>query len=76
VENLDLFGTEMAPVETGKIEGGKFLARCAKCGRWLEVHPEPGVADGYFEVWVGDFFCCATKQKARFTREKDYLDFH
>jgi len=61
-----------------KIEGGKFLARCRKCGRWQEVSPraETRRGEGYFEEWRADFRCCDTPQTAVFTLEKDYLDFH
>ncbi|MEJ2671451.1 MAG: hypothetical protein P8168_04460 [Deltaproteobacteria bacterium] len=64
------------PVETTKIEAGKFWARCEKCGRWQEVSPQGQKVETYFEVWEADFCCCGRSQKAVFTLEKDYIDFH
>jgi hypothetical protein len=61
---------------TTKIEAGKFLAQCRECGRWREVSPTARKAEEYFEVWEADFRCCSLDQAARFTLEKDYLDFH
>jgi hypothetical protein len=59
-----------------KIEAGKFLAQCLKCGRWREVTPELRGSEGFFEEWAGEFRCCDRDQTAVFTVEKDYLDFH
>jgi len=61
---------------TTKIEAGKFLAQCRKCGRWREVSPKAQKAEGYFEVWEANFQCCGQNQAASFTLEKDYMDFH
>jgi len=55
---------------------GKFLAQCAQCGTWVEVHPAPSEADLFFEVLLASFKCCGRQQSATFTREKDTLDFH
>jgi hypothetical protein len=59
-----------------KIESGKFLAQCRKCGRWQEVSPQGRRAEDYFEVWDAYFRCCDQEQTAVFVVEKDYLDFH
>jgi hypothetical protein len=64
------------PAESTKIEAGRFLARCGKCGRWQEVSPLAHRVEAFFEVWEADFFCCGRGQSAVFTQEKDYLDFH
>ncbi len=61
---------------TTKIEAGKFLAQCEECGGWQEVSPKAQRTEDYFEEWQADFRCCGRKQSARFTLEKDYLDFH
>jgi len=61
---------------TGKMEGNKYWAQCEKCGRWLEVLPQPAEASAYFMQWQGSFSCCGLKQTASFTREKDEIDFH
>ena len=63
-------------VAATKIEAGKFLAQCRECGRWREVSPQPQRAEGYFEIWEAELRCCGRKQTARFTLEKDYVDFH
>jgi hypothetical protein len=60
----------------GKVEGNKYWARCEKCGRWLEVRPQPGEAGGYFMEWQASFSCCGLEQTATFTLEKDEIDFH
>jgi len=64
------------PGETARIEAGKFLARCGKCGRWQEVRPQAGRTEEFFEVCEAKFSCCGQSQSAVFTLEKDYVDFH
>jgi hypothetical protein len=60
----------------GKVEGNRFRAQCEKCGRWLEVQPQPAESAGYFVQWQATFSCCGREQTATFTREKDEIDFH
>lgn len=57
-------------------EDGRYLARCQKCGTWLEVEVENRKAEIYFEVLEATFHCCGLRQSATFTMEKDTVDFH
>jgi len=60
----------------GKVEGNTYRAQCDKCGRWLEVRPQPGEAGGYFMERQASYSCCPLVQTATFTLEKDEIDFH
>lgn len=62
--------------ETKMTDDGKYLARCSKCGTWVEVFPATAKGDLFFEALKADFLCCGEQQSATFTREKDCLDFH
>lgn len=55
---------------------GRYLAQCAKCETWVEVHPKTSKAELFFEVLQASFYCCGLQQSATFTREKDTVDFH
>ncbi len=57
---------------------GAYLARCRKCGAWVDVNPEicPAQNQMFFEVLLADFRCCGLRQAATFVTEKDTLDFH
>lgn len=57
-------------------EDGKYLARCGKCGTWVEVNPEIFKTELFFEVLQAGFQCCGLQQSATFTKEKDTVDFH
>lgn len=59
-----------------KIEGGRYLARCAHCGAWQEVRPEPAGAEAFFIHWRVFFTCCGRSQTALATEEKDEIDVH
>jgi hypothetical protein len=59
-----------------KIEGDKFLARCERCRRWLEVEPRCTRSNLYFAYWERIFSCCDNWQTAVFTIEKDEVDIH
>ncbi len=58
------------------VQGGRYLARCRKCGRWLEVQPRASGSEPYFAHQEAEFVCCGLKQRVTFVREKDELDFH
>ncbi|MFZ5451193.1 MAG: hypothetical protein ACOZF2_04905 [Thermodesulfobacteriota bacterium] len=62
--------------EARMAEDGRYWARCAKCGTWVEVYPVTAKGDLFFEVLKAGFHCCGRQQSAIFTREKDCLDFH
>ncbi|MFZ5447861.1 MAG: hypothetical protein ACOZFS_04400 [Thermodesulfobacteriota bacterium] len=57
-------------------EDGKYLARCCKCGTWVEVDPKPLEAELFFEVRQASFHCCDLTQSVTFILEKDTVDFH
>jgi len=56
---------------------GRYLARCEKCGAWVEVkaeYPANSPNELFFEVLGPP--CCGLRQTAALVREKDMLDFH
>ena len=59
-----------------KVEEGKFLARCAHCGKWREVAPQSLAPELFFSRWQATFRCCEKTQTAAFTLEKDEIDVH
>ncbi len=60
----------------GKVENGKFWARCEVCGGWRPVELSPCGTEPFFAHFQAEFSCCRRTQQAVFTVEKDELDFH
>ncbi len=61
---------------SGKVEDGRHLAQCRKCGQWREVQPEDRGSEPYFAYRETEFSCCGLVQRVIFVMEKDELDFH
>jgi hypothetical protein len=59
-----------------RITGGRYEARCERCGAWREVNVRQLACDAFFENYQADFTCCGVPQTARLAVEKDELDFH
>ncbi len=59
-----------------RFAGGRYEARCERCGAWRQVEARQLPCDLYFEHYQADFTCCGIPQVAQLAVEKDELDFH
>jgi hypothetical protein len=59
-----------------KVEGDKFLAKCARCDQWRKVEARCTRTDTYFAYWESPVSCCGLNRTAVFTVEKDEVDIH